>query len=82
MHFVGVYVPEIPDIYIDIADVSTLIRYSYTKENLVLGANMTLTETLALLQKVGKENSNFSYLMRFTEHIEKVASVPVRNVCH
>lgn len=78
--FVGVYQPSIPDIYIDISDVSSLVKHSQTKDNLILGANMNLSDTLELLKKVGTDNSNFSYLIKVAEHILKVASVPVRNV--
>lgn len=41
---------------------------------------MSLTETMELFYKIGGENKSFSYLTGMADHIDLIASVPVRNV--
>ncbi|XP_041981383.1 xanthine dehydrogenase 1-like [Aricia agestis] len=64
---------------IDISSV-TILRDTYTDENLVLGAGMTISEVMATFQKIRKNNYDFHYLEQFYKHLELVATVPVRNI--
>lgn len=50
-------------------------------QNLVIGANTTLTQLLEVIGVVSKEQ-NFEYLQKFYEHIEQVGHIPVRNVSY
>lgn len=69
-----------PDIYIDINGAKDLLEYTITEKELILGANMSLTNTVALFYKLGSENKKFSYLTKMADHIDLIANVPVRNV--
>lgn len=68
------------DIYIDITNVKELLVHSVNNDSLILGANMSLTETMNLFYKLGAENPKFSYLTKLADHIDVIANVPVRNV--
>lgn len=48
-------------------------------DKLELGATMALTEVMALFYKIGNSNKSFSYLTRMADHIDLIATVPVRN---
>ncbi|KAF2904210.1 hypothetical protein ILUMI_01965, partial [Ignelater luminosus] len=68
-----------PDIYIAITNVESLLNYTMNGKNLILGANMTLTNAINLFKKLSKEYENFSYLSKLADHIDLIANVPVRN---
>lgn len=65
-------------IFIDITGVETLRSHSIGT-NVVLGGNMTLTETMDVLKKASNR-SGFQYFKYLVEHIDLIANVPVRNV--
>lgn len=48
-------------------------------QNLVVGANTTLTEFMEICETVFVEDG-FKYLKKIRDHIEMVAHIPVRNV--
>ncbi|KAK9891885.1 hypothetical protein WA026_017370 [Henosepilachna vigintioctopunctata] len=76
----GVYnLPE-PTTYIDVIDVKELISYEITTKMVTLGANMSLTSTLELFNRVAQMNSSFAHLKTMADHIDLIANVPVRNV--
>lgn len=68
-----------PKLLIDISDVKELATH-YIDVNLVLGANMTLTDTMHLFKELAQSNEDFWYLHILYEHLDKVAHIPVRNV--
>ncbi len=71
------------DLYIDINSVAALQGYRIDSStgNLILGANMSLSQAIIVFNKLAKENSNkFAYLKGLADHIDLVANVPVRNV--
>ncbi|KAF2900404.1 hypothetical protein ILUMI_05782, partial [Ignelater luminosus] len=68
-----------PDVYIDITSVEGLLNHTISDNNLILGANMTLTNAMNLFYKLSKEQKNFSYLSKLADHIDLIANVPVRN---
>lgn len=45
----------------------------------MIGASTTLTNAMALFEKIGDTNPGFSYLKQLAKHIDLVANVPVRN---
>lgn len=82
-HFLttGVYRTEPKNIYIDINEVKELHDYSLTSNNLILGANMSLTRTMQVMNKAAAKNpNNFGYLKQLSSHIDLIANVPIRNV--
>ncbi|XP_050309802.1 uncharacterized protein LOC126745822 isoform X2 [Anthonomus grandis grandis] len=68
------------DLYIDVTSVIELTSYNPTPNNLVLGANITLTSAMQILRKVAKIYTQFIYLNKMADHIDLVAHVPVRNI--
>ncbi|XP_046967892.1 indole-3-acetaldehyde oxidase-like [Vanessa cardui] len=75
----GVYPPTNESrVYIDISSISAL-KDTSIDANLVLGAGLSLNETMAIFQEQMK-NDDFSYLKQFYDHLELVANVPVKNV--
>ncbi|XP_072940941.1 xanthine dehydrogenase-like [Epargyreus clarus] len=52
----------------------------YMDVNLVLGASITLTDTINLFQDISTRDPNFRYLEVLRAHIERVAHIPVRNI--
>ncbi|XP_047097129.1 indole-3-acetaldehyde oxidase-like [Schistocerca piceifrons] len=75
----GVYSRD-PDIevFIDINSVTELKSHSVGSE-LLLGANISLTETMNLFYDLARSNSQFSYTKVIADHIDLIANVPVRN---
>jgi hypothetical protein len=66
---------------IDISNIKELTQH-YLDVNLVLGANITLSDTMDLFKQLSENNEEeFWYLKIMYEHLEKVAHIPVRNVC-
>lgn len=77
----GVYRSEPQDIYIDINGVKELHDYTLSSDKLTLGASMSLSRTIQVMNKVASENpNNFGYLKQIASHIDLIANVPVRNV--
>ncbi|KAJ8735651.1 hypothetical protein PYW07_007271 [Mythimna separata] len=68
-----------PKLLIDISDVKELATH-YLDINLVLGANMTLTDTMHLFKELCDSNDDFWYLGVLYDHLERVAHIPVRNI--
>lgn len=60
-------------------DVVELRSHSIGNE-LVIGTNVNLTETMDILSKAST-TPGFEYCKRLVKHIDLVANVPVRNVC-
>lgn len=76
----GVYKITVePDYWIDITSVPELISHK-VDTNLILGANVALNDTMAIMSKVAKEIGGFWYLEKVAKHIDLVAHVAVRNV--
>ncbi|XP_065224600.1 uncharacterized protein LOC135848592 [Planococcus citri] len=77
----GAYRTEPQDIYIDINGVYELHDYSLNSENLILGANISLNQTMKVMHEVASKNpKQFGYLKKLANHIDLIANVPVRNV--
>lgn len=66
-------------IYIDINDVIELHKIQKENNTLTLGANVTLSVAKSTFEKYSNE-SNFKYFKGLAEHIDLVATVPIRNV--
>lgn len=66
-------------IFIDVNDVVDL-RSHYLDNELVIGANVNLTETMDILSKASN-TFGFEYCEHLAKHIDLVANVSVRNVC-
>ncbi|XP_061934259.1 uncharacterized protein LOC107992596 isoform X2 [Apis cerana] len=75
----GVYRSEIPDIIIDINDISDLRNIRKDNDTLTIGGNVTLTVAIETFEKYSKE-PGFKYLQHLAKHIDLIASVPVRNI--
>lgn len=66
--------------FIDVNLVSELHKVSSRKSKLTIGANVSLTETMNILESVAADKSDFAYLMELVKHIDLVATIPIRNV--
>nr|XP_017031693.1 indole-3-acetaldehyde oxidase-like [Drosophila kikkawai] len=75
----GVY-RRSPDIkhFIDLSGVEELHQHRSERDKLILGANLSLTETMEILRSTSKQ-PGFEYLEVLWNHIDLVANVPVRN---
>lgn len=60
----------------DVAELKSLS----TQPNLILGANMSLTEAMALFYSLSEDNPRYKYTRVLADHIDLIANVPVRNV--
>lgn len=56
-----------------------LTTFTFTNNRLTIGANTTLTNAMVIFESLSKK-SGFAYLNEIKNHIDLVASVPVRNV--
>jgi len=66
-------------VFIDITSVDEL--HSYTVDNeITLGANVSLTETMRILERAVESHPKFEYCRAVVKHIDLVANVGVRNV--
>lgn len=65
-------------LFIDINDVEELRSHSLGDE-LVIGGNVNLTETMDILTKASA-TPGFEYCKHLVKHIDLIANVPVRNV--
>ncbi|GAB0095798.1 Aldehyde oxidase/xanthine dehydrogenase [Sergentomyia squamirostris] len=76
----GVYrMPHDIQTFIDISSVTELRSYSIG-DSIILGGNVTITEWMSILQQAANERSGFMYCFRVRDHINHIATVPVRNV--
>lgn len=66
------------EVFIDITRVEALRTHSIGT-NVILGGNMSLTETMDVMKKASMR-SGFQYLKYLVDHIDLIANVPVRNV--
>lgn len=64
---------------IDISSISELTSH-YLDVNLVLGGNITITDTMNIFHEISKTNKDFWYLGTLYDHLLRVAHIPVRNV--
>lgn len=71
-------IDEYPHVLIDINNVAELKGYMMD-QNLIIGATTTLNDMTNIFQTIS-EQENFSYLLKLTEHMNLVASIPVKNV--
>lgn len=76
----GIYRLKVPDMYIDINDIPELHHISKNNDFLTVGSNISLTVAMETFINYSKEQ-NFHYLRHLADHIDLIASVPVRNVC-
>ncbi|KAJ6644052.1 Xanthine dehydrogenase [Pseudolycoriella hygida] len=65
------------EMFIDVNDVDELRSHSIGNE-LVIGANVNLTETMDILSKASATHG-FEYCKHLVKHIDLIANVPVRN---
>ncbi|CAG7825616.1 unnamed protein product [Allacma fusca] len=70
---------ETYDAFIDITKISDLCSKTITPETLTLGGGSTLSDTIEVL-KEHSQTLGFNYLKKFSEHLERVATLAVRNV--
>lgn len=75
----GVYRSKIPDLIIDINDISDLRNIRKDNDTLTIGGNVSLTVAMETFEKYSKE-PGFKYLQHLAKHIDLIASVPVRNI--
>ncbi|XP_002000301.2 aldehyde oxidase 4 isoform X1 [Drosophila mojavensis] len=64
--------------YVDVNMVPELKQQSIEPDHLLLGANLTLTETM-LLFKQAEQRPGFEYCAQLWQHFNLIANVPVRN---
>nr|XP_023021560.1 indole-3-acetaldehyde oxidase-like [Leptinotarsa decemlineata] len=77
----GVYKNDpLPNTYIDVTGVVELINYSVDNNTLTLGGNISLTKAMDIFQEISSQKTQFSYLSVLRDHIDLIASVPVRNI--
>lgn len=77
----GVYRrPDNITVFIDIKSVPELHSISANKSSLSFGGNVSLTEFMDTLEIVGEKFEQYKYAQRIAQHIDLVATVPVRNV--
>lgn len=65
--------------YVDVNMVPELKQHSFESEHLLLGANLTLTETMQLFRQA-QQRAGFEYCAQLWQHFNLIANVPVRNV--
>ncbi|EDW80734.1 uncharacterized protein Dwil_GK11684 [Drosophila willistoni] len=64
--------------YIDVNMVPELKQYSIESDHILLGGNLTLTETMEVFQ-LAAQRSGFEYCLQLWQHFNLIANVPVRN---
>ncbi|EDV43518.1 uncharacterized protein Dana_GF16483 [Drosophila ananassae] len=64
--------------FIDVNGVEELHQHSFEGQQLKLGANLSLTQTMAIIRTTSKQ-PGFEYLEVLWNHIDLIANVPVRN---
>ncbi|ALC47093.1 CG18516 [Drosophila busckii] len=75
----GVY-RRSPDIkhFIDVHGVSELQQHSSEPQQLRLGANLSLSQTMDIMRSTASQ-PGFEYLLQLWQHFDLIANVPVRN---
>ncbi|CAG4997118.1 unnamed protein product [Parnassius apollo] len=63
----------------DISSIKSLKTYQFD-QNLILGANISLEDCIAIFRNTAKSRSEFAYLEELAKHIELVAHIPVRKI--
>uniref|UniRef100_A0A1B0DAA3 Uncharacterized protein n=1 Tax=Phlebotomus papatasi TaxID=29031 RepID=A0A1B0DAA3_PHLPP len=76
----GVYrMPYDIEVFIDVSSVTEL-RDHTIGNTIVLGGNVTITEWMAILLEASDQRSGFSYCRLVRNHLNQMATIPVRNV--
>lgn len=76
----GVYRrPNSIEIFIDVTSVEELRSFAIG-DTLTIGGNVTLTETMSILERASNTVPGFEYCRAIMSHIDLIANVPVRNV--
>lgn len=66
--------------FIDIKAIQELHLINANESSLSFGGNVSLTELMETLHEIGQKFEYYSYATHVANHIDLVASVPVRNV--
>uniref|UniRef100_A0A182NGV5 Indole-3-acetaldehyde oxidase n=1 Tax=Anopheles dirus TaxID=7168 RepID=A0A182NGV5_9DIPT len=66
-------------VYIDVRNVEELRNY-WIGSSVIVGANVTLTEFLAILREAAKSDRRFTYCSELARHVEEIAHPAVRHV--
>ncbi|XP_035910085.1 xanthine dehydrogenase 1-like [Anopheles stephensi] len=66
-------------VFIDINAVEELHTHSSDANELVVGANVSLTEFMHILDETANKSPNFSHFKHLEKHIDLIANVPVRS---
>uniref|UniRef100_A0A182V3I2 FAD-binding PCMH-type domain-containing protein n=1 Tax=Anopheles merus TaxID=30066 RepID=A0A182V3I2_ANOME len=66
-------------VFIDISSVEELRNYFLRTGELIVGANVTLTEFIEILDKTAKKRPNFRYCGEIARHLRLIANPAVRN---
>lgn len=57
-----------------------LHKWSLRRSRLAIGANISISDTIAILLKVAADKDDFAYCKEIAKHLDLVATVAVRNV--
>ncbi|KAG5888275.1 hypothetical protein JTB14_025195 [Gonioctena quinquepunctata] len=76
----GVYTLPTSDVYINVNSVSDLTKHSFENDALTLGGNVTLNKFMDVAKDIANKHTHFKYLSDIADHLDLVASIPVRNV--
>ncbi|XP_065079702.1 uncharacterized protein LOC135702534 [Ochlerotatus camptorhynchus] len=66
------------EVFIDISSIEEL-KFHSLGSNLTIGASVTLSELMAILQNASENKPEFHYCKELVKHIDLVANIPVRN---
>ena len=76
----GVYRrPDDLSVFIDLNKIAELHTSEINESEIKLGANVNLTEAMAIFQKASQK-SGFEYCSKLYHHFDLIANIPVRNV--
>lgn len=79
--FAGVYKNDGPyDLFVDINKVRELHQISKDTP-LIVGGGVNLTDLQGILSSIGSTNPDYWYGSTLADHVGKIGSVPLRNVC-
>ncbi|XP_058123363.1 uncharacterized protein LOC131294469 [Anopheles ziemanni] len=67
------------EVFIDVNSVEELRNYFLTSNELIVGANVTLSEFIDILTKTSNRRPNFTYCRELAKHLNLVANPAVRN---
>ncbi|XP_052742294.1 uncharacterized protein LOC112057812 [Bicyclus anynana] len=70
---------EYPPVLIDISSVSSLKAYHFD-QNLVLGSNISLEDTMTIFRNSALSYDEFAYLEGLAKHFDLIAQIPVRKL--